>query len=803
MISLSWNCRGLGGAATVRALANLVRIYKPSLIGVMETKAEKERMEQVRRQLGFDCGFSVERKGRSGGLAIWWNNSCKLAVKSFSDYHIDAIIEEESPIRVTMFYGHPMVNRRAETWELLRRLKSDLSLPWLVFGDFNEVLFGWEVKGRCIRGEWQMKRFRQAMEDCGLSDLGFRGNTFTFSNKRKGSMETKARLDRALANQEWRKMFPEAEVIHEVSGVSDHAPIVIKWEGVKTRGKLKLFRYEPMWLKHKEYSEKIRDIWELAASRNSSLTGCLYSSVVALEEWGRSCFGNVNKKVSYLKEKLNWIQQQDRTEEIMGEEVRVTRALDDWLYKQEIYWKQRSRVDWLKEGDRNTRYFHLRASQRRKSNRIREIQGSSGDIITNEEAICGEVVNYFRSKVFQSDRGRSSNRVQQEVSFIPRCVSEDMAATLNAPFSDLEVQDAIFQMYPIKAPSPDGFSAIFFQKSWRFVKEKVTYSVLEMLNSRKLEEGVNKTLITLIPKCKSPKRIEEYRPISLCNVAAKIVTKVLANRLKTILPSIISESQSVFVPGRLISDNILMAHEILHFIKTRRRQKSGYCSLKLDMTKAYDRVEWDFLEEIQRRMGFPERWIEMIMACVRTVTYMIRVNDKLSEEFRPERGLRQGDPLSPYLFLVCAEWLAQKLRREQEKAKLEGIKICWGAPEVTHLFFADDSVIFLRARLEDVANLRRILALYEEISGQKVNVNKSEICFSCNVSPDLKDRICEMLEMKQVAKFSKYLGMPVVFSNNKTEMFSFIINKVWQKVQGWKEQTLSMAGKETLIKSVL
>ncbi|CAM8963356.1 unnamed protein product [Rhodiola kirilowii] len=129
MISLSWNCRGLGGAATVRALANLVRIYKPSLIGVMETKAEKERMEQVRRQLGFYCGFSVERKGRSGGLAIWWNNSCKLAVKSFSDYHIDAIIEEESPIRVTMFYGHPMVNRRAETWELLRRLKSDLSLP--------------------------------------------------------------------------------------------------------------------------------------------------------------------------------------------------------------------------------------------------------------------------------------------------------------------------------------------------------------------------------------------------------------------------------------------------------------------------------------------------------------------------------------------------------------------------------------------------------------------------------------------------------------------------------------------------
>ncbi|KAL9679495.1 hypothetical protein QQ045_017358 [Rhodiola kirilowii] len=160
-----------------------------------------------------------------------------------------------------------------------------------------------------------------------------------------------------------------------------------------------------------------------------------------------------------------------------------------------------------------------------------------------------------------------------------------MATLLNAPFSELEVQDAIFQMYPTKAPGPDGFSSIFYQKSWRILKEKVTKAVLEMLNSRKLEEGVNKTLITLIPKCRNPKKIEEYRPISLCNVSVKIVTKVLANRLKTILPSIISESQSAFVLGRLISDNILAAQELIHYIKSRGRQKTGVCALKLDMTK--------------------------------------------------------------------------------------------------------------------------------------------------------------------------------------------------------------------------
>ncbi|CAM8885121.1 unnamed protein product [Rhodiola kirilowii] len=378
-----------------------------------------------------------------------------------------------------------------------------------------------------------------------------------------------------------------------------------------------------------------------------------------------------------------------------------------------------------------------------------------------------------------------------------------MIDILNAPFSEIEVQEAIFQMYPTKAPGPDGFSAIFYKKSWPLLKEKVTQSVLRMLSIRKLEEGLNRTLITLIPKCRNPKKVEDYRPISLCNVSAKIVTKVLANRLKIILPRIISENQSAFVPGRLISDNILAAHELIHFINTRGRQRIGYCAMKLDMAKAYDRVEWDFLEEMHKKMGFPEEWTELIMACVKSVSYTIRINEKISEEFRPERGLRQGDPLSPYLFLICAEWLAMKLRREQEEANLRGIKICRQAPEVSHLLFADDSVLFLRANLRNMANLKRILKVYEEISGQKVNVTKSEICFSRNVSTDLKKGICDELGMRQVSSFSKYLGLPVVFSNNKTDIFKFVVERMWQKVQGWKEQTLSMAGKETLIKSVL
>ncbi|KAL9679650.1 hypothetical protein QQ045_017516 [Rhodiola kirilowii] len=300
---------------------------------------------------------------------------------------------------------------------------------------------------------------------------------------------------------------------------------------------------------------------------------------------------------------------------------------------------------------------------------------------------------------------------------------------------------------------------------------------MRMLREGQIEDELNKTLITLVPKKKDPERIEEYRPISLCNVLVKLVTKVLANRLKQILPEIISESQSVFVPGRLISDNILAAHELFHFIKSRKQQKGGFFALKLDMSKAYDRVEWDFLEVMLLRLSFPEAWVKCIMACVCSVSYVVRVNDMITKEFWPERGIRQGDPLSSYLFLICTEWLTTKLRELQNMKKINGVKICRGAPEISHLLFADDSMFFLKADVKNACNLKEALKEYEMLSGQMINFSKSEIYFSQNVAEEVKVSICSILGVGQVQKISKYLGLPVMFSH-KTELFQFIVEKV-------------------------
>jgi hypothetical protein len=165
-----------------------------------------------------------------------------------------------------------------------------------------------------------------------------------------------------------------------------------------------------------------------------------------------------------------------------------------------------------------------------------------------------------------------------------------------------------------------------------------------------MPEGWNETTIVLIPKVSNPSQVKDLRPISLCNVLYKLVAKVLANILKRVLPDVISLAQSAFVPGRLISDNILLAYEFSHHMRGRRKGNRGFAAIKLDMSKAYDRVEWHFLEDMMSKMGFCRRWIDLIMKCVSTVRYRIRVNGELSNELVPERGLQQVDPLSPLSF---------------------------------------------------------------------------------------------------------------------------------------------------------
>ncbi|CAM8982260.1 unnamed protein product [Rhodiola kirilowii] len=234
---------------------------------------------------------------------------------------------------------------------------------------------------------------------------------------------------------------------------------------------------------------------------------------------------------------------------------------------------------------------------------------------------------------------------------VPVKVSQEVNKKLKEPYTVNEVRKTLFQMHPTKASRIDGFSAMFYQKFWELVQYDVCEEVLKFLNEGELDQSMNETLIILVPKIKCACTVGEFRPISLYNVIMNIITKVLANRLlKDSLPEIISQSQSDFVKGRLTSDNILVAHELANVLTHRKLGQDGLLSLKIDMSKAYDRVDWMFLERILLKMGFDETWVRRVLKCVCSISYKVKVNGDISEQIIPGRGLRQGDPLSPLPF---------------------------------------------------------------------------------------------------------------------------------------------------------
>lgn len=295
----------------------------------------------------------------------------------------------------------------------------------------------------------------------------------------------------------------------------------------------------------------------------------------------------------------------------------------------------------------------------------------------------------------------------------------------------------------------------------------------------------------------------EFRPIALCNVAYKIISKILVNRLKRHLSALISENQAAFIPGRMISDNIIIAHEVFHSLKVRKRQAKSYMAVKTDITKAYDRLEWKFLEETMRKMGFHDKWVNWIMECISSVTFSVLINGSPEGLITPERGIRQGDPLSPYLFILCAEVLSHMMNQAQATRSLIGVKISNQEPAINHLLFADDSLFLSLANTKTGRALKKILELYEEVSGQAINLNKSTITFGSKVSPSVKTHMRNLLGIHNDGGMGKYLGLPEQFGSKKSEMFAYIVDKVQKVTQGWHQRYLSHGGKEVLLKEIV
>ncbi|KAM2745333.1 hypothetical protein PS2_021080 [Malus domestica] len=381
-------------------------------------------------------------------------------------------------------------------------------------------------------------------------------------------------------------------------------------------------------------------------------------------------------------------------------------------------------------------------------------------------------------------------------------VSPEDNRDLVAHITDEEIKEASFQIPSARAPGPDGFSGCFYKDHWTTVGEDVVKAIKAFWHSGNLLRKLNHTNLVLIPKVKCPKNMTQFRPIALCNVSYKILAKVITNRLKKIMPKVIGENQSAFVAGKQIQDNILVVHEILHSLNHQSEEIHKGMAIKLDMAKAYDRVEWDFLLSIMSKLGFAPMFCNRVKECISTVSFSILINGSPTGYIQPKRGLRQRDPLSYFLFLICTEGFSSLIRKGLERGALHGYKFTPNGTPLTHLFFADDSVLFGNATVEEAQGVADILNVYASGSGQEINMSKSSIFFGTSTSKRTKKRIGETLGIPYKDGFGKYLGLQADFGLSKKAVFAEIRDKIEARLAGWSEQFLSQAGKEVLVKAV-
>ncbi|XP_056688438.1 uncharacterized protein [Spinacia oleracea] len=523
--------------------------------------------------------------------------------------------------------------------------------------------------------------------NCGMEDIKSVGNFFTWNNKQQGTNRVFSKIDRFMANQAWQGIFPAAEVCFMPEGHFDHSPGLLTVYP-RSDGGRKPFKYFTMWKSSPVFSETVKKAWSshIDGSKMFRLVCKLKKVKQALRELNKVGFTDVQgADLKAYQEMVNAQSALHRNPTDASVADAELKDIQEYKEKHKAYLaflSQKAKVNWLKEGDENTALFHQSIKARRVQNQVYSICDMTGNWKDTTD-------------------------------------EEHHKSILNAPYTADEVKSALFSIPGVKAPGPDGFGSYFYKDAWHVAGDEVIAAILDMLQNGKLLKEVNHTVITLIPKTKCPKDVSEFRPISCCNTIYKCITKVLCGRLRQVLPDLILENQGGFVHGRFIVHNIMVVQDLVKHYG--RKAVKPSCLMKIDLQKAYDTVDWQFLYEMLTYLEFPCSFVKM---------------------FHP---------------------------------RCKDIKL-------THLCFADDLILCSKGDYQSILLLLQAFKLFSNSAGLKANQQKSSVY--CHGMPESEvQRVVDVSSFSRSSLPFKYLGVPICSKKITVAQCGHLVDKMITRIK--------------------
>ncbi|GJR88976.1 RNA-directed DNA polymerase, eukaryota [Tanacetum coccineum] len=736
--------------------------------------------------------------GNSGGiLCIWDPRLFRKLNSTISDYFV--IIQGEwapngKKLIIISVYAPQELREKKMLWDYLILVLKSWNGDVIIMGDFNEVRTQDERHGSIFNAHGA-DAFNLFISSAGLEEVPLDGCKFTWCHKSGSKM---SKLDRFLISEGLLNSCPNISSITLDRYLSDHRPILMR-ESHHDYGPSP-FRFFHYWFELEGFDTFVKQTWNDAQVTDSNAISMFMKKMKYLKEkirmWVKANKENSKSHKQCLQEELSKIDllldKGEGSSTLISKRMEILKSIQDFVKLDTMELAQKAKIKWAIEGDENSKYYHGVLNKKRNQLAIRGIL-VEGRWIESPILVKDEFLSYFASRFNKPP----DYRLHIDLDF-PNKLSLEQQMVLEIEVTREEIKKAVWDCGVDKSPGPDGFTFGFYRRYWTFLENDVVEAVLYFFNHGQFPKGSNSSFITLIPKTQEAKMMKDFRPITLIGSLYKIIAKILANRLVVVLEDLVSDVQSAFVAKRQILDGPFILNELFQWCKMKKKHTMIF---KVDFEKAYDSVRWDYLDDVLKRFGFGEKWCGWIQNCLLSSKGSVIVNGSPTKEFQFHRGLKQGDPLSPFLFLLIMESLHISMQRVVDAGLFRGIQV-GSSLQVSHLFYADDAVFMGHWSEANIDTILRVLDCFYHASGLRINMLKSKL-MGISVSSDKVDQAAKKIGCAILQVPFSYLGSKVGCLMSRIQSWSEIVNNILTRLSKWKLKTLSIGGRLTLLKSVL